>query len=172
MKKTILILLCGVFSMNAQKYVDLSEQLANITHGMVINGNDYSLTEQVIINTTEINFKKPSYVRFYNVLLNVNGSVLGQGKFNLLENTRIYVKNRGADAPTSKLYSAKPFGEEVPLKKCTLFSKIPKGTPYTIWHTNGKKYKTGVVGDSMVVKRMFYNIKIGKKYLDKQLLTD
>jgi len=151
MKKTILILLWGVFSMNAQKYVDLSEELANITHGMVINGNDYSLTEQVIINTTEI---------------------LGQGKFNLLESSRIYVKSRSANAPTSKLYSAKPFGEEVPLKKCTLFSQIQKGTPYTIWHTNGKKYTSGVVGDGMVVKRMFYNIKIGKKYMDKQLLTD
>lgn len=172
MKKITLIILLGVFSMNAQKFVDLSEELSNITHGMVINGNDYSLTEQVIINTSEINFKKPAYIRFYNVLLNVNGSILGQGKFNLLENSRIYVKDRGSNSPTSKLYSRKPFGEDIVLEKCSVFNKVKDGTPYTLWYTNGKKYKKGFVGDGTIIKRMFYNVKIGKKYLDKQLLTN
>jgi len=157
---------------SAQKFVDLSAQLANITHGMVINGNDFSLKDQVIINTSEINFKKPAYIRFYNVLLNVKGPIKGQGKFNLLENSRIYVKDRQPNAPVSKLYSSKPFGEELLLAKCKLFKKEKNGTPYTLWYTNGKQYKKGFVGDNTKIKRMYYNVKLGKKYLDKQLLTD
>lgn len=172
MNKFLLLIIASVFSANAQKYVDLSQELSNITHGMVINGNDYSVTEQVIINTSEINFKKPAYLRFYNVLLNVNGKIVGRGKFNLLENSRIYVKDRSPDSPISRLYSKRPFGEEIQLSKCDLFKKADKGTPYTLWHTNGKKYKKGFVGDNVTIKRMFYNVKIGKKYMDKQLLSD
>lgn len=159
------------FCTYGQKYVNLSSQLGNITHGMIINGNDFSLTEQVIINTDEINFKKPAYLRFYNVLLNVNGRVIGQGKFNLLEGSRIYIKNNDSEV-VSKLYSKKPFGEEILLKKCKLFKGQKDGIPYTLWYTNGKKYKKGILGDDTKVKRMFYNVKVGKKYLDKQLLTD
>lgn len=172
----ILLYICFLFSttisIKAQKYVDMSAQLSNITHGMVINGNDYSVTEQVIINTNEINFKKPAYLRFYNVLLNVNGTIGGRGKFNLLQNSMIYVKNRPADAPVSKLYSKKPFGEEFSISKCDLFKGVDKGTSYTIWDVSGKKIMKGYVGDNATIKRMFYTIKIGNKYMDKQLLTD
>lgn len=172
MKQFTFFFLLSILTINAQKYVDLSAELANITHGMVINGNDYSVTEQVIINTNEINFKKPAYLRFYNVLLNVNGTIKGQGKFNLLNNSRIYVKSKNPNSPSSKLYSKKPFGEELLLTKCKIFKDIEINTPYTIWYTNGKKYKKGLVGDNTKIKRMFYNVKIGKKYLDKQLLSD
>jgi len=158
--------------MHSQKYVDLTAQLTNVTHGMVINGNDFSVTEQVIITTSEINFKKPAYLRFYNVLLNVNGGIKGQGKFNLLENSRIYVKDRDPNTPVSKLHSTKPFGEEVSLDKCKLFKKEKDGTPFTLWYTNGKQFKTGVVGDGTKISRMFYNVKLGKKYLDRQLLSN
>lgn len=172
MKHFIFFFLLSIININAQKYVDLTAQLSNISHGMVINGNDFSLTEQVIINTNEINFKKPAYLRFYNVLLNVNGSIKGQGKFNLLEGSRIYVKDRDPNAPVSKLYSSKPFGEEIALDKCKLFKKEKKGTPYVLWYTNGKKFKKGFVGDDAKINRMYYNVKLGKKYLDRQLLSN
>lgn len=172
MKYVALIFFMVCVQGHAQKYVDLTAQLSNINHGMVINGNDFSLTEQVIINTDEINFKKPAYLRFYNVLINVNGAIKGAGKFNLLQGSRIYVKNKDENTPNSKLSSRKPFGEDVTLSKCKLFKKEKKGTKYTLWHTNGRKYKSGTIGDGTVVKRMFYTVKIGKKYLDKQLLSD
>jgi len=41
-----------------------------------------------------------------------------------------------------------------------------------LWYTNGKKFKKGFVGDDAKVKRMYYNVKLGKKYLDKQLLSN
>lgn len=171
MKQFIFLFLFSI-CLHSQKYVDLTSQLANVTHGMVINGNDFSVTEQVIITTNEINFKKPAYLRFYNVLLNVNGGIKGQGKINLLENSRMYLKDRNDSDPVSKLYSSKPFGEELLLSKAKLFKKEKKGAPYTLWYTNGKKFKTGIVGDDTKIRRMFYNVKIGKKYLDKQLLSN
>ncbi len=170
--RQFLLFLLITFQLNAQKFVNLSDQLSNITHGITINGNDFSVTEQVIINANEINFKKPAYLVFYNVLININGSIKGKGKFNLLNGAMVYIKNRDTNSSVSKLHSKKPFGEEFPLKKCKLFKNEKKGTPFTLWHTNGKKYATGMVGDDTVVKRMFYNIRLGKKYLDKQIFTD
>ena len=171
MRKILLLILVSqtVFS---QKIVDLTATLANIERGMIINGNDYSIDEQVIINTESLNFIKPAYVTFYNVLLNVNSSVKGRGKFNLEGSSRIYIKNKDNNIASSKLVSNKPFGAEFDLDKCTLFKGISKGTSYKIWYTNGTLCKKGVVGDGAKIKRMHYNIKLGKRFMDKQFFTD
>ena len=171
MKKFLLFIFIAQAAFS-QKVVDLTDKLANIERGMIINGNDYSIDEQVIINTSSINFVKPAYVTFYNVLLNVNSNIKGKGKFNLEGSSRIYIKNRDNNIAASKLVSAKAFGEEFKLDKCTLFKGIANGTGYTIWYTNGTLYKKGVVGDGAMIKRMHYNIKLGKRFMDKQFFTD
>ncbi len=169
------ILLLTFFIVNisyAQHFVDLSDKLSRIDRGMIINGNDYSVKDQVIINTSSMNFVKPAYVTFYNVLVNVDAPIKGKGKFKLEENSRIFIKSRDNNVASSQLVSKKPFGEEFLLDMSTLFSKVPRGTEYTIWYTSGKEYLKGRVGDGQLIRRMYYTVKLGKRFLDKQFFTD
>ena len=171
MKTLITFLFYPIFLMS-QHYVDLSDELSSVDRGMIINGNDYVIGEQVIINTKSINFKKPVYILVYNALLNVKTEIKGGGKIKLENFSMMYVGSNGTSVSANNLMSNKPFGEEIKLDRCKLLKKYPTGTPYTLWNLNGKKVISGKTGDGGLAKRMFYNLKIKNKFLDKQFLTD
>ncbi|WP_010523264.1 hypothetical protein [Aquimarina agarivorans] len=170
--KLFLLAFCISNSIFSQRFVDLSDSLSSIDRGMVINGNDYSSKEQVIINTSSMRFIKPAYVTFYNVLVNVDAPIKGKGKFKLEGSSRIFIKSKDGNVGNSKLVSKQPFGEEFLLDQCTLFKKVPRGTKYRIWYLSGKEFLKGYVGDGQLIRRMYYTVKLGNRFLDKQLFTD
>ena len=174
MKKQLLFtaLFVMVITKNyAQKFIDLTNELTNITRNIEVNGNDYATDEQVIITTPHINFKNPSLLIVHNALLNVPEGIRGVGKIKLQSSSKLYVKN---NPQKGKLMSKKPFGKEFYLIDATIFKGMAPDTKFTIWDVGGAKLFSKTIADisQEKISRMHYLVKMNGKFLDKTLLTD
>lgn len=161
----------------SQKYIDMTQQLANIKGNFIVDGNilkkEYNTREEIIITGKNMKIRNKSGFVFNNIIVQLTGSIIVE------EDSKIYPKLldsyifcKHAEGISSKSIIKKTNLRSVSLDKVEYLKKINGNPEILIYDRSGKSVYKGLKSNisNVYLPIARYDVKIKGKSFDEDIL--
>jgi len=165
------------FSLNAQIFVDMTDELSNVSQKLIIDGNairsEYGVRDEIIITGKNMFFSGKTNLILNDVVVQLSGDIIVRDGVKVYPKfLNSYIVCKSSESWESKNIIVKSSVTKVDLSKVKHIKKI-KGNPrITIYDYSGHKVYDGTKADTkgkmIVLGRYDLRVK-GQSYLSKLL---